>query len=108
VKRRLLLFVLMGIFYALAGYAADNMITNDDLERKYPSTESPTNKQTGQQQNEHEVERSEHDVECEELKQLVDEARQALHDENDPLPYDKRAIKYYKINTTYLKKCGNR
>lgn len=101
-KKRVLGIIIAGMVCAAAGYAAEKMITNDDLERKYPSQEPAVNEAYLRQN-----ERLRLEAECEELKQAVAWARKAVHDENDPRPYNDRAVQYYRVRSTYQNKCEN-
>jgi hypothetical protein len=82
-------------------FAADGMITNEDLERRYPPEEAPT----GDAGRNWIYERTRKEDECAALKQMVAHARHAVHDESDPRPYNDRATEYTKYQQQYLKQC---
>ncbi len=99
-KKKLFGIVIVGALYAFCGYAAEKMITNDDLERKYPPA-SPAVPEGYLLR----LKKDKLEAECASLKQEVSQARQAVHDDNDPRPRNDRLIEYTRINTYYMKKC---
>ena len=82
--------------------AADTMITNEDLERRYPGAPGEDKGYLWQQMKDKQA------AECEELRRLEAQARKAVHDENDPRPKNDRLTVQYRYRQAIQQKCGAR
>lgn len=86
--------VLAGALFAFSGFASDRMITNDDLERKYPPEEEPTGAKAQQW-----LDRSEqYENDCSRLLLIANEARRDVYHETDK---DRKQDKLDRYNSTY-------
>lgn len=97
---RLLGIMIAGVVYAFSAFAAGPMITNDDLERKYPREPPAENEAYLRDQ-----ERLRREAECAELKQLEALARKAVYDESDSRPKHERHAQLARYQSAYQKKC---
>lgn len=90
---------------AISGQAAE-MITNEDLERRF-RTEDPAESDESKGRR-WIYERSRVENECAELKAAVDQARRTAYDDSDPSSRNDRKAHYMSVKQQYLNRCTER